>query len=156
MAAVTDPTFQRLSLRHVGGLLDLLARLRDNGDEATFHPHPFTAEALEPLADPDCRDEYHVAAPGGSGPVVAYGMLRGWTEGFSVPSLGIAVDPACRGRGLARRMMRHLHAVAAARGADRVRLTVYRSNPIAGELYRSLGYYGEHPIVDVFYPATAA
>lgn len=37
-------------------------------------------------------------------------------------------------------MMRHLHAVAAARGADRIHLTVYRTNPIAVDLYAALGY----------------
>lgn len=74
------------------------------------------------------------------GPVVAYGMLRGWEEGFEVPSLGIAVDRQWRGLGLGRRLMSHLHAVAAERGASTVRLKVDRTNTAAIALYRSFGY----------------
>lgn len=97
---MTESTFHRLTPRHVAGLVDLLARLRDNGDEAAFHPHPFTRDAVEARTDPACRDEYHVAVAGTAGPLVAYGMLRGWEEGYPVPSLGIAVHPDWRGRGL--------------------------------------------------------
>lgn len=127
------------------GLAGLFAALTDAGDGSLFHPHPLTRGA----ADSICRhrtaeghrDEYHVAVdPGDDGAIVAYGLLRGWSEGFAVPSLGIAVHPAHRSRGIARRLMTHLHDVAAARGAARVRLKVYRHNLPAMRLYESLGY----------------
>ncbi len=132
------------------GLADLLDALARAGDERLFHPHPLTREAARRI----CRhrdvtrdgphDEYHLAiAPsgdGGSETVVAYGMLRGWAEGYETPSLGIAVHPDHRSRGIARQLMDHLHAVAAARGAARVRLKVYRQNLAAVRLYESLAY----------------
>ena len=133
------------------GLAALFFALAVAGDGRLFHPHPLTPEAarsacrhrLETSISGGC-DEYHVAidAPhaGDSGPVVGYGLLRGWADGFTVPSLGIAVHPAHRGRGIARRLMTHLHAVAARRGAERVRLKVYRDNTAARRLYESLGY----------------
>jgi ribosomal protein S18 acetylase RimI-like enzyme len=67
-------------------------------------------------------------------------MLRGWDESYTIPSLGIAVDPQCRGQGIGRRLITHLHVIAAARGADTVRLKVDRSNTTAMALYQAFGY----------------
>lgn len=137
-------------------LADFFASLAASGDERLFHPHPLTRAAArsicwhhESAARGTACDEYHIAIDefeehSSSGQIVGYGILRGWSEGFAVPSLGIAVHPLHRGRGIARRMMAHLHDVATSRGADRVRLKVYRHNTNALGLYRSLGYAFEH------------
>lgn len=151
-AAATFPAmpFRPATPEDEAGLAALFAALAAAGDERLFHPHPLTADAARDV----CRhrvaapagggDEYHVAIdahdPTVPGTVVGYGLLRGWMEGFVVPSLGIAVHPAHRGRGIARRLMDHLHDVAARRGAERVRLKVYRHNAAALRLYASLGY----------------
>jgi len=122
----------------------LLAALEANGDHDFFHPHPFDAEAargLVALAEAG-PDEYWLLATADD--VLAYGMLRGWAEGYAVPSLGIAVAPRHRGCGLARRMMDHLHARARARGATQVRLKVERRNLSAHRLYETLGYVFQH------------
>jgi ribosomal-protein-alanine N-acetyltransferase len=131
-------------------LAGLFSALAAAGDGRLFHPHPLTPEAARMVcrhretAAANTADEFHLAIDGadsdGPGPVVGYGLLRGWAEGFAVPSLGVAVHPAHRGRGIARRLMTHLHDVAARRGADRVRLKVYRHNTAALRLYESLGY----------------
>ncbi|HST30778.1 MAG TPA: GNAT family N-acetyltransferase, partial [Chthoniobacterales bacterium] len=75
--------------------------------------------------------------------VVGYGMLRGWDEGYAIPSLGIALDPSVRGRGCSRALMNFLHDTAKKRGATKVRLKVDSRNRPAIELYRSLGYVFE-------------
>ena len=75
----------------------------------------------------------------------AYGMLRGWDEGFSVPSLGIYVAQELRGSGAARLMMEHLHVTARLSGAKRIRLKVYPDNLPAYKLYVSLGYQFPDP-----------
>jgi hypothetical protein len=67
-------------------------------------------------------------------------MLRGWDEGYPVPSLGIAVRTSDHGRGLGRTMMEHLHVEARRRGATVVRLRVHPDNTKARRLYESLGY----------------
>jgi ribosomal protein S18 acetylase RimI-like enzyme len=72
--------------------------------------------------------------------MIAYGMLRGWDEGYDVPSLGIVVAPAFRGQGYGRSLMHFLHAAAKARGAPAIRLKVYPENSTAVALYQSLGY----------------
>lgn len=108
------------------------------GDDRRFHPHPFTPEAATERCAYAGRDVYCVALAGGV--VLGYGMLRGWDEGYAVPSLGIAIAPAARGIGLGRALMLYLHAEAARRGAPRIRLKVYPDNAHAVALYRSLGY----------------
>lgn len=136
------------------GLAALFSALAAAGDDRLFHPHPLTPAAARTVcghratAPAAAHDEYHLAIEeppiGDPQPrppqVVGYGMLRGWVEGFTVPSLGIAVHPDHRGRGVARRLMAHLHRVASTRGAATVRLKVYRHNAAAVRLYESLGY----------------
>jgi GNAT superfamily N-acetyltransferase len=119
-------------------LAELFAALREAGDERWFHPHPLTAAEAERLCAYAGRDVYATLVENGR--AVAYGMLRGWDEGFEVPSLGLAVHPTERGRGLARTLMERLHEEARARGASRVRLTVYAANEPARRLYEELGY----------------
>lgn len=105
---------------------------------ARFHPHPFTAEHAVTIAQYNGRD-YYAAMLTGDG-MVAYGMLRGWDEGYEIPSLGIIVSGVYRGLGFGRVMMDHLHAVARARGAMTIRLKVYKTNTAAAHLYRRMGY----------------
>lgn len=132
-----------LEIRVLGAELEgpfaaFLERLRASGGERQFHPHPLDADAAAVLVRRTGRDQYYVMTQGDS--VVAYGMLRGWDEGFETPSLGIAVDPAWRSLGIARAMMLFLHAAARRQGARRIRLTVGADNAGAIALYRSLGY----------------
>lgn len=142
--------FRPATPAHEAGLAALFSALAAVGDEQFFHPHPLTPVAARTIcrhrdvAAANAADEFHVAIDSsnrdGPGAVVGYGLLRGWAEGFAVPSLGIAVHPAHRGRGIARSLMHHLHDVAARRGAELVRLKVYRHNAAALRLYDSLGY----------------
>jgi ribosomal protein S18 acetylase RimI-like enzyme len=121
-----------------GALARFFDELRANGDEVFFHPHPLTLEEAELRAGCEGSDVY-LAAVDDAG-VIGYGMLRGWDEGYQIPSVGIAISPRLRGSGLARRLMEQLHAIAWDRGAERVRLTVARENQTARQLFESLGY----------------
>jgi ribosomal protein S18 acetylase RimI-like enzyme len=117
----------------------LLADLFEHIDTTFFRPHPFTAEAAASICARAGRD-LHAVLVDSDGVAVAYGMLRGWDEGYATPSLGIAVRSGCWRGGLGRRMMRELHQVAAERGSAKVRLRVHEGNHGARLLYESLGY----------------
>ena len=67
-------------------------------------------------------------------------MLRGWDEGFQIPSFGIIVDYRYHGLGLGRRMTEFAIEEARRLNCSRVRLSVYESNDRALCLYRSLGF----------------
>jgi ribosomal protein S18 acetylase RimI-like enzyme len=140
---VTALAVRELRPEGVSSALDLLRAVAADSEGRFFTPHPFTAEALGRLASDPGRDLYYVMMSGDQ--AVAYGLLRGWNEGYAVPSLGVAVAPAERGRGLGRIMMDFLHGAARSRGADRVRLRVHAENGRAVKLYRSMGYAFEPP-----------
>lgn len=112
--------------------------LRTYGDDTWFHPHPLTNEEARRICSSKGRDLYLVGVYGQD--VVAYGLLRGWDEGYEIPSLGIALHPDVRGKGLARSFMLYLHATARLHGASTIRLKVYNDNVRARCLYEKLGY----------------
>ena len=115
----------------------LLEAIEEDGGEPDFHPHPLTLDGAEAVTV-ESQDVYLVGVDGTR--VVAYGMLRGWRDGFEIPSLGIAVHPEARRQGFGRAMMLALHAAARDRGAVRIRLRVREGNGAAIALYSSLGY----------------
>lgn len=117
---------------------DLVTPLSEmlRGIEGTFRPFEFTPAAIRQAVKDG--DEHWVILSGDE--VVAYGMLRGWSDGFLVPSAGVAVASSHRREGLAKAMMLFLHYRASQRGADRVMLHVDDENEPAKSLYAAFGY----------------
>lgn len=112
--------------------------IEESGDVKFFHPHPMTEEEAIKRYTYDGKDLYYIAT--NEKTVLAYGMLRGWDDGYAIPSLGIFVDRSVRGTGLAKAFMHFLHAAAKVKGAEKVRLKVFPENEPAFRLYKSLGY----------------
>ncbi len=115
-----------------------LAELFAHIDTTFFRPHDFTPAMAQEIANRRGRDLFALLFDGEL--PVAYGLLRGWDEGYATPSLGIAVRTGLFGRGIGRRMMRELHRAAAERGSSAVRLRVHEDNVRARRLYERLGY----------------
>lgn len=131
----------RLRLPWLQALQAFHAVLQTSGDTRLFSPHPFATDVLQALCAPEKQDLHYLLVVGSN--VVGYGMLRGWDEGYSTPSLGIAIHPGWRGIGLSELLMHFLHGAARARGTMRLRLRVHPSNAKAIGLYRKLGYQFE-------------
>ena len=129
---------RRIGQEHEAALVEFFAVLRSRGVEKFFHPHPFTAEAARERAMYSGDDLYFGLFEGEW--LLGYGMLRGWDEGYEVPSLGVAIHPDVQGEGLGRLLMDFLKHAARRRGAKRLRLRVAPDNRTAVELYSSLGY----------------
>jgi ribosomal protein S18 acetylase RimI-like enzyme len=124
--------------RHAVALGRFFEALKEHGADRVFHPHPLTADAALELANHRGKDLYFVLLDRED--VIGYALLRGWEEGYDVPSLGIAIHPDMEEQGLARLLMHFLRHVAVRRGAKKIRLRVHRTNERAIGLYRSLGY----------------
>lgn len=122
-------------------LADLFADIAGKGEDNFFHPHPFTKAEAERLCLYDGKDFYCALIH--SDHVLGYGMLRGWDQGYAIPSLGILIRNEAQGMGLGKLMMLYLHSVARIRGADTIRLKVYEHNKRAKRLYEQLGYVFE-------------
>ena len=54
--------------------------------------------------------------------------------------LELAVEKACQGRGLGRRLMQYAETIALDRGMEKVVLTVFKENLAARKFYKALGY----------------
>ena len=119
-------------------LIEFFRDIRESGDEKYFHPHPFTDDEARKRAHYSGKDIYYVLVEGDR--VLGYAMLRGWDEGYKVPSLGITIHPSVREVGLGRLFMHFLHVAARRRGCDKIRVKVYPQNVSATALYEKLGY----------------
>lgn len=130
--------FRILSSEWIKALADFFESLTNAGDEKYFHPHPLTREEAEKLCNYSGKDFYYVCVEDKQ--VLGYGMLRGWDEGYEIPSLGIAIHPKVRGRGLGQAFISFLHVMARYKGVKRIRLKVYFDNKVAINLYKKMGY----------------
>jgi ribosomal-protein-alanine N-acetyltransferase len=122
---------------------DALAALFISNDvlEVTrhFHPFPLTLESARILCiRGNGRDIYRAGFYDAR--IAGIYMLRGWDEGFVVPSFGILIDRQLHRRGLGRVMTSDAIDVARRHAAPRLRLTVNASNLNAHKLYLSLGF----------------
>ena len=133
---------------HAEALNCFFMQLKSNGDDRYFHPHDLTEGAARSICAYEGQDYYCLMLRFDE--VIAYGMLRGWDEGYQVPALGIAVSPEFRGTGAGKTMMAFLHLVARLKKSERVMLKVYKENSEARALFESFGYRFEDYSEDMF------
>ena len=131
--------FRELADSDEEALADFLVHNDVAAVTATFTPFPMTAATAAALLSERREDRYY-GAFARPAEIVAMSMLRGWDEGFGVPSFGIAVDARWHGRGLGTRMTAWTVEQARALGAPSVRLTVYDDNAGARRIYERLGF----------------
>lgn len=104
----------------------------------TFNPFPMTDETARRIALAPHKDHFYGAFLDGR--IVALSMLRGWDEGYTVPSFGIIVDHRFHNRGIGAALTSFTVEEARRLGCERVRLSVYASNPAAVHIYASRGF----------------
>jgi ribosomal protein S18 acetylase RimI-like enzyme len=129
----------RLSRQHHDLLCDFFRIIDTEKITKDFHPHPFTQEYAKRLCDYRGKDLYFAVLKG-ENKIIGYGMLRGWDEGYEVPSLGICIHPEYQGSGVGRLLMLHLIQSARLQGAERIILKVRKENIRAKNLYTSFGF----------------
>jgi ribosomal protein S18 acetylase RimI-like enzyme len=130
--------FKRLVLAMEEELAVFFRQIVADGDDQMFHPHAFDQKTASDIVQGAGKDQYVVATLDGK--IVAYGMLRGWDEGYEIPSLGMIISKSLRGMGVGFAFIGYLHAVARICGAATIRLSVYESNEKAIRLYEKVGY----------------
>lgn len=72
--------------------------------------------------------------------IIGFGMLRGWDDGFDVPSLGILVDHLHQRKGIGRLLTNYAISLAKSKRCKKIRLSVYEDNFPAMALYSSIGF----------------
>jgi GNAT superfamily N-acetyltransferase len=140
----TDGTvvFQEIGPMHYQALASFL---RDNNLPSvlrTFNPFPMTDETAIRIALGSHEDHYYGAFLNGD--VVGLSMLRGWDEGYSVPSFGIVIERRLHNRGIGAQLTEFTIGEARRLGCDRVRLSVFASNLAAIRVYAAKGFVESH------------
>jgi ribosomal-protein-alanine N-acetyltransferase len=134
-------TIARLGPADAAQLGEFFVELAEDAEtQRFFRPHPLTAAYAAALCTRlgYVRDQYH--ALWDDGRIVGYAMVRGWDEGFEVPSFGVAVAASHRGMGLGQRFLEHAIKECRRLGAPKLRLTVFKRNENAVHIYRKFGF----------------
>jgi ribosomal protein S18 acetylase RimI-like enzyme len=103
-----------------------------------FQPFSFDAQTIERLLSARQRDCW-MGVWGPSG-LVAFFMLRGFDEGYTIPSYGVAVDAQAQGLGIGRLTLVTSKTMSRLLGAPRIMLKVHPDNRGARTLYESEGF----------------
>lgn len=138
MKNLSSHTFHRLTHHHLSMLKDFFLALTQHHTHTYFHPHPFDEATARAITHYQGKDFYSALIHQNT--ITGYGMLRGYDEGYKIPSLGIAIHPDYQGQGLGHLLMCHLHDTARLLGSTQIRLKVYPENQSALTLYQKLGY----------------
>ena len=142
-----DVVFRKIKPEHYEMLSSFLEENNLPVVVRTFNPFPMTEETARKIALAPRRDHYYGAFLAAR--IVGLSMLRGWNEGYSVPSFGIIVDHSFHNRGIGARMTEFTVEEARKLGCARVRLTVYASNHAAVRIYAAKGFVecGREPVL---------
>jgi len=104
-----------------------------------FTAFPLNDESAKFICKPNHKDKYYFYTEELS--ILGFSMLRGWEEGFDIPSFGVFVDKDWQGKGIGNKITRETIEECLKLGCDKVRLSVYLSNKPAYSLYKKFGFY---------------
>ncbi len=131
-----------LRTRHYEMLLQFFDEINCHEYTKNFSPHPLDKATALAICNYEGRDLYYAVLLNGM-EIIAYGMLRGWDEGYEIPSIGLCVLKKYKRLRLGKTIMRFLETVAIFNGATETMLKVKKSNGPARDLYVGLGYIFE-------------
>ena len=121
---------------------ELLAALfeKNNVDSITryFIPFPLTRETARWIACENHQDKYYLGLI--EDEIIGFSMLRGWEEGYSIPSFGMFIDQHKQGLGLGKQLLDLTIDAARQLRCEKIRLSVRANNHPAHKIYKSRGF----------------
>ncbi len=120
---------------------DLAALFENNNVESVtrfFTPFTLTRETAQEIAQGEHRDRYYLGLADDR--IIGFSMLRGWDEGYDVPSFGMFIDRQHQARGYGQQLLDLTIAAARQLGCEHIRLSVSTGNRPAYHLYQSRGF----------------
>lgn len=153
-----SPLIVRATAAHVDAAWSIVDRCRASLDRAGIHQWDDVYPSRSTVAEDVARECLYVAGTNDTCQAIitlddredeGYRTVSWSCDGPALVVHRLCVDPAHRGRGLARVMMRFAEQHASAHGYTSIRLDAYSANPRSVELYRRLGY---HEVGQVFFP----
>ena len=129
----------KLRNEHVGRLISFFNKINSPEYVKDFFPHHFNKENARLVCNYEGQDLYFAILLDGE-EIIGYCMLRGWDEGYQIPSIGLCVLKKFQGLGIGKIIIKFLETVAILQGCSRVMLKVNRDNFSAIKLYINQGY----------------
>lgn len=135
---MTTATFRLIQASDRERLAAFFTRNQVNAVLETFTAFPLTSETAEMICGQEHKDRYYLYE--NDGQLLAFSMLRGWDEGYAIPSFGIFVDHNMHGKGVGSLVLERTIDEARKLGCTKVRLSVFASNPAAFHIYQKAGF----------------
>jgi RimJ/RimL family protein N-acetyltransferase len=104
----------------------------------TFTAFPLNSETTNFITSKPHKDKYYLLIF--EGQPVGFSMLRGFDEGYSVPSFGIFIDHRFQGRGYGKKLLELTVDEARRMGCQKVRLSVFGVNETGRRIYEAFGF----------------
>lgn len=130
--------FRRLQSEDIPLLTEFFKINNDKHTAHTFNPFPLTPASAQHILK-NWTDEYYLGLFEYERMVV-FTMLRGYAEGYEIPSFAILVGREYRGKGYGRKATKLTIEKAKELHASKVRLSVYDDNRAGINLYQRLGF----------------
>jgi RimJ/RimL family protein N-acetyltransferase len=130
-------TIEPLQLPHISALVAAY-QAAPPGYAAYFQPFPFDEGTLRRILEQRREDMYFVALWAGE-PAGLY-MLRGFDQGYAVPSYGVWIAPAFSRRGIGWATLTHAAATCRDRRCAELMLKVHPRNARAMRMYERFGF----------------
>ncbi|HRR06157.1 MAG TPA: GNAT family N-acetyltransferase [Victivallales bacterium] len=107
-----------------------------------FNPFEFDKENLISLVLSSKLDYYFLMIYNHK--IVGFFMIRGFDEGFDIPSYGVWIHPDYNNKGLAKLSLSYTISLLKLKSKNKVMLKVHPSNLAAKKIYESSGFYLSH------------
>jgi ribosomal protein S18 acetylase RimI-like enzyme len=104
-----------------------------------FTAFPLNEESARFIAGREHKDKYYLLLFAQQ--IVGFSMLRGFEEGFVIPSFGIMIDHQHHNMGFGKQLLGFTVQAAKEMGCPKVRLSVYGSNSSGRKIYEGIGFY---------------
>ena len=120
---------------------NLVAFFEDNNVESItrfFIPFTLSRETARKIALEDHLDQYFLGYV--ESRIIGFSMLRGWEEGYSVPSFGMFIDRHQQHLGYGKQLLDLTIEAAKKLECKKIRLSVSAGNYPAYKIYKSRGF----------------
>jgi RimJ/RimL family protein N-acetyltransferase len=103
-----------------------------------FIPFSFEASTIKDILESTEKDKYLGIFVGNE--LVGFYMLRGFDEGFEIPSYGVWIAKQFSGLGLSKLTLQHAISYCKVNGIKKILLKVHPDNSVAKKTYENYGF----------------
>ncbi|MFZ1517640.1 MAG: GNAT family N-acetyltransferase [Ignavibacteriaceae bacterium] len=128
---------QKLNIQHSKELADLL-QSADEDYSQYFVPFQFDYDTIKGIFGNAIKDQYYGIFIENN--LVGFYMLRGFDEGYDIPSYGVWISKDYSSKGISKLTLQHAISFCKINNVKKLILKVHPENIIAKNIYESFGF----------------